>query len=78
MYRFEAMRLIEHPAGWASAAFLLALAGFGAKAGIVPLHIWLPRRPRRAFAGYRPHVGCHAEDGDLRRLRVTLDLIGFP
>ena len=24
------------------AAFLLALAGFGAKAGIVPLHVWLP------------------------------------
>ncbi len=26
----------------ASAAFLLALVGFGTKAGIVPLHIWLP------------------------------------
>ena len=27
---------------WASVAFLLALFGFGAKAGILPLHIWLP------------------------------------
>ena len=27
---------------WASAAFLLGLFGFGAKAGILPLHIWLP------------------------------------
>ena len=27
---------------WASAAFLLALLGFGAKAGLVPLHVWLP------------------------------------
>jgi hydrogenase-4 component B len=28
--------------GVATAAFLLALAGFGTKAGIMPLHIWLP------------------------------------
>ena len=30
------------PSGWRTAAFLLALLGFGFKAGIVPLHIWLP------------------------------------
>jgi hydrogenase-4 component B len=29
-------------AGWRTAAFVLALAGFGFKAGLVPLHIWLP------------------------------------
>lgn len=28
--------------GAATAAFLLALAGFGSKAGIVPFHVWLP------------------------------------
>ena len=28
--------------GWLAAAFLLALAGFGFKAGLVPLHVWLP------------------------------------
>jgi len=28
--------------GWRAAAFLLALAGFGFKAGLVPLHVWLP------------------------------------
>ena len=27
---------------WATVAFLLALFGFGAKAGILPLHVWLP------------------------------------
>jgi hydrogenase-4 component B len=27
---------------WKSAAFVLALVGFGFKAGLVPLHIWLP------------------------------------
>ncbi len=31
------------PAGLKDAVFLLALLGFGTKAGIVPLHIWLPR-----------------------------------
>jgi formate hydrogenlyase subunit 3/multisubunit Na+/H+ antiporter MnhD subunit len=31
------------PAAQAGAVFVLALAGFGSKAGIVPLHAWLPR-----------------------------------
>jgi len=30
------------PGAWRSAVFVLALAGFGFKAGVVPLHIWLP------------------------------------
>jgi len=30
------------PGGWRAAAFLLALTGFGFKAGLVPLHAWLP------------------------------------
>ena len=29
-------------AGWRDAAFVLALLGFGCKAGLVPLHVWLP------------------------------------
>jgi formate hydrogenlyase subunit 3/multisubunit Na+/H+ antiporter MnhD subunit len=29
-------------AGWAGLIFLLALVGFGAKAGFVPFHVWLP------------------------------------
>lgn len=28
---------------WATIAFLLAFIGFGMKAGIVPLHVWLPK-----------------------------------
>lgn len=28
--------------GWRAAAYVLALAGFGFKAGLVPLHVWLP------------------------------------
>lgn len=41
-YTFDAMRAGELPAFWASTAFLLALIGFGAKAGMLPLHVWLP------------------------------------
>jgi formate hydrogenlyase subunit 3/multisubunit Na+/H+ antiporter MnhD subunit len=41
-YTFDAMRATTYPVGWATAAFLLALFGFAAKAGVIPLHIWLP------------------------------------
>jgi len=41
-YTFDAMRAAELSPQWASAAFLLALFGFGAKAGLVPVHVWLP------------------------------------
>jgi hydrogenase-4 component B len=41
-YTFANMRSQHLPPFWASCAFLLALFGFGAKAGILPLHIWLP------------------------------------
>ncbi|MDE2156211.1 MAG: hydrogenase 4 subunit B [Xanthomonadaceae bacterium] len=39
---FDAMRGATLAPVWASAAFVLALFGFGAKAGLVPLHVWLP------------------------------------
>jgi hydrogenase-4 component B len=41
-YTFAGMRSVTLEPLWATAAFLLALAGFGAKAGILPLHVWLP------------------------------------
>jgi len=41
-YSFDNMRVQDLSPFWASVAFLLALAGFGAKAGILPLHVWLP------------------------------------
>ncbi len=41
-YTFAAMRDAEQAPFWASVAFLLALFGFGAKAGLVPMHVWLP------------------------------------
>ena len=43
-FSFEAFRHLEQPLpeGMRTLAFLLALIGFGTKAGIVPLHVWLP------------------------------------
>ncbi|MEM5371227.1 hydrogenase 4 subunit B [Paraburkholderia azotifigens] len=41
-YTFAGMRQQHLDAFWASVAFVLALFGFGAKAGIFPLHVWLP------------------------------------
>jgi len=41
-FTFQAMRQAHLTPAWASVAFGLALVGFGAKAGLVPLHVWLP------------------------------------
>jgi len=41
-YTFDAMRNFSTFGFWPTVAFLLALFGFGAKAGLLPLHIWLP------------------------------------
>ena len=41
-FTFDAMRSATLAPEWASAAFLLALIGFGTKAGLVPVHVWLP------------------------------------
>ena len=42
-YTFDSMRVGQSlDRRWASIAFLLALFGFGAKAGLLPLHVWLP------------------------------------
>jgi hydrogenase-4 component B len=37
-----AHRSARVPIGWRSAVYLLALCGFGFKAGLVPFHVWLP------------------------------------
>ncbi|MDA8364003.1 MAG: hydrogenase 4 subunit B [Gammaproteobacteria bacterium] len=41
-FTFDAMRAAHLTPVWASIAFALALFGFGMKAGMVPLHVWLP------------------------------------
>ena len=41
-YTFDAMRAATLTPFWTTAGFVLALFGFGAKAGVLPLHVWLP------------------------------------
>jgi hydrogenase-4 component B len=41
-FTFDALREARLSTAWASIAFVLALLGFGMKAGLVPIHVWLP------------------------------------
>ncbi len=41
-FAFDAMRRAAVGGGWGTLAFVLAFFGFGMKAGLVPLHAWLP------------------------------------
>ena len=42
-FAFSSMAAAQLSPGWSSIAFLLAFVGFGMKAGVVPLHVWLPQ-----------------------------------
>ncbi|WP_298036375.1 hydrogenase 4 subunit B [uncultured Desulfuromonas sp.] len=42
-FSFATMAAAPLSSGWASIAFALAFVGFGMKAGLVPLHVWLPQ-----------------------------------
>lgn len=42
-FSFQAMAQAPLSTTWATIAFLLAFIGFGMKAGVVPLHVWLPQ-----------------------------------
>lgn len=41
-FTFDALRNVTLSTNWAGIAFVLALLGFGMKAGLVPVHVWLP------------------------------------
>ena len=73
---FAAMRAASLPPTARDAAFLLALLGFGTKAGIAPLHVWLPM----AHPVAPSHVsallsGVVIKMGVYGLLRVTVDLL---
>ena len=73
---FAAMRSASLTPAVRDAAFVLALFGFGAKAGIVPLHVWLPM----AHPVAPSHVsalmsGVVIKMGVYGFLRVTIDLL---
>src|SRR5574341_237575 len=79
IYTFQGMRELQPGAGWATAAFLLALVGFGAKAGMVPLHVWLPDANPAAPSPVSALMSAvMLKTAIYGLLRVTLDLIAFP
>ena len=78
-YAFSEIRNAT-PSAWMSAAILaLALLGAGSKAGIVPLHVWLPL----AHPAAPSHVsalmsGVMTKVAVYGFVRVTFDLLGTP
>ncbi|MDD3518533.1 MAG: hydrogenase 4 subunit B [Chromatiales bacterium] len=76
-FDFEAMRAAPLSFGWASVAFVLAFTGFGMKAGLVPLHAWLPE----AHPAAPSHISAMMSGVMLKVavygfIRVVFDLIG--
>ena len=73
---FAAMRGATLAPAWASVAFVLALFGFGAKAGLVPLHVWLPEAHPAAPSPVSAMMsGLMLKVGVYGLLRVSLDLL---
>ncbi len=78
-YTFAGMRAQELSPFWASAAFLLALLGFGAKAGLVPVHVWLPEAHPAAPSPVSAMMsGVMLKTAIYGLLRVSFDLVGTP
>ncbi|MHB1093311.1 MAG: hydrogenase 4 subunit B [Thiobacillus sp.] len=75
-YTFDAMRHAERTPFWASAAYLLALFGFGAKAGLVPIHVWLPEAHPAAPSPVSALMsGVMLKTAVYGLLRLTFDLL---
>lgn len=75
-YTFANMRNQALTPFWASVGFLLALFGFGAKAGIVPLHVWLPEAHPAAPSPVSALMsGVMLNTAIYGMLRVTLDVL---
>ena len=75
-YTFANMRGQHLSPFWASAAFLLAVFGFGAKAGILPLHIWLPEAHPAAPSPVSALMsGVMLKTAIYGLLRVSFDLL---
>lgn len=78
-YTFANMRAQSLTPFWASIAFMLALLGFGAKAGLVPLHIWLPEAHPAAPSPVSALMsGVMLKTAVYGILRVAFDLLPAP
>lgn len=75
-FTFDAMRQAKFPVEWATAAFLLAFFGFAAKAGVVPLHVWLPEAHPVAPSNVSALMsGVMLKTAIYGIIRVTFDII---
>jgi len=80
-YSFEAFRTLGSnlSPGRRDAAFLLFLFGFGVKAGIVPLHVWLPvAHPVAPSNASALLSGVMIKTGIYGLTRVLFDFLGTP
>jgi hydrogenase-4 component B len=75
-FTFDAMRSASLAPFWATVAFTLALLGFGAKAGLVPLHVWLPEAHPAAPSPVSAMMsGLMLKTAIYGMLRITFDLL---
>jgi NADH:ubiquinone oxidoreductase subunit 5 (subunit L)/multisubunit Na+/H+ antiporter MnhA subunit len=75
-FTFDAMRNASLTPFWATAAFTLALLGFGAKAGLVPMHVWLPEAHPAAPSPVSAMMsGLMLKTAIYGLLRITFDLL---
>ena len=75
-YTFANMRAQDLGPFWASIGFLLAVFGFGAKAGVLPLHVWLPEAHPAAPSPVSALMsGVMLNTAIYGILRVSLDLL---
>ncbi len=75
-YTFTAMRAFDPSGAWPSVAFLLAVFGFGAKAGLLPLHVWLPEAHPAAPSPVSAMMsGIMLKTAIYGVLRIALDLL---
>lgn len=77
-YTFAGMRAQSLSSFWGSVAFLLALLGFGAKAGLLPVHVWLPEAHPAAPSPVSALMsGVMLKTAIYGLLRVAFDLVGM-
>jgi hydrogenase-4 component B len=77
-YTFANMRGQQLGPFWASIGFLLAVLGFGAKAGVLPLHVWLPEAHPAAPSPVSALMsGVMLNTAIYGILRVSLDLLSL-
>jgi hydrogenase-4 component B len=78
-FTFDSMRAAHLATNWATIAFCLALIGFGAKAGLVPLHVWLPEaHPAAPSPVSAVMSGIMLKTALYGMIRVSFDLLGQP